>query len=60
MLKECDEMIDYFLSHQEKLDALNDRLKEVANHNGSERAKEAAIEFNQKYEEYKKLLENLR
>lgn len=60
ILKECDEMIAYFLSHQEKLDALNDRLKIVANHDGNERAKEAAVEFNQKYEEYKKLLENLR
>ena len=55
ILKECDDMIEYFLSHQEKLDALNDRLKLVANHDGSERAKEAAIEFNNKYEEYKKM-----
>ena len=53
-------MIEYFLSHQEKLDALNDRFKIVANHDGSERAKEAAIEFNQKYEDYKKLLESLK
>ena len=60
ILKECDDMIEYFLSHQEKLDALNDRLKLVANHDGSERAKEAAIEFNNKYEEYKKMLEDLK
>lgn len=59
-LRECDDMIEYFLGHQEKLDALNDRLKIVANHDGSERAKESAIEFNQKYEDYKKLLESLK
>lgn len=60
ILKECDDMIEYFLSHQEKLDALNHRLKEVANHDGNERAKEAAVEFNNKYEEYKKMLEDLK
>lgn len=58
-LKECDDMIKYFLNHQEKLDTLNDRLKIIAEHNGSERSKEAAIEFNQKYQYYKTLLKEL-
>lgn len=59
-LKECNDMIEYFLNNQQKLDLLNERLNEIESYGRGERAKEEATEFVGKYKEYKKLLENLK
>ena len=60
IIEDADNMIDYFLNNQPKLDELNNKLKEVAEHPGNERAQEYGREFNKYFEEYKKLIEELK
>ena len=59
-IKATNNMIDYFLNNQQNLDELNNKLKEVSGHSGNEKAQEYASEFNKSFEEYKKLIEELR
>lgn len=59
-IKDINNMIDYFLDNQQKLEELNNKLKEVSGHSGSKKAQEYALEFNRSFEEYKKLIEELR
>ena len=60
IIEDTDDMINYFLNNQQKLDELNNKLKEVSGHSGSEKAQDYAKEFNKNFEEYKKIIEELK